>query len=194
MSNLLMIYASTDGHTKKIAERIAQFAKSQNRSVELVDARRLTREPNPKEHDAVMVAASVHMSGYQSAIQWWVRKHAKALNAKTTAFISVCLGVLERKPEVDADEERILKRFLRKCGWHPTVTKIVAGAIPYTRYNFLKKFVMKRIAQRTNGGTDTSRDYEYTDWVALQEFTKDFLMRESLFELSAPLVAETESA
>jgi menaquinone-dependent protoporphyrinogen oxidase len=29
---------------------------------------------------------------------------------------------------------------------------------------------MKRIAKHAGGSTDTSRDHEYTDWVALEQF------------------------
>ena len=36
------------------------------------------------------------------------------------------------------------------------------------------KLVMKRIAKKEGADTDTSRDYEYTDWDAVAEFAKDF--------------------
>jgi len=33
---------------------------------------------------------------------------------------------------------------------------------------------MKRITAREGGDVDTSRDYEYTDWGALDRFTSQF--------------------
>ena len=33
---------------------------------------------------------------------------------------------------------------------------------------------MKRIAAKAGGDTDTSRDYEYTDWADLQRFADRF--------------------
>jgi len=33
---------------------------------------------------------------------------------------------------------------------------------------------MKQIARKAGGDTDTSRDYEYTDWAALRGFAEDF--------------------
>jgi menaquinone-dependent protoporphyrinogen oxidase len=33
---------------------------------------------------------------------------------------------------------------------------------------------MKRIAKKSGGDTDTSRDYEYTDWAALDRFLEQF--------------------
>ena len=33
---------------------------------------------------------------------------------------------------------------------------------------------MKRIAKDATGDTDTSRDYEYTDWAEVEAFANDF--------------------
>jgi menaquinone-dependent protoporphyrinogen oxidase len=33
---------------------------------------------------------------------------------------------------------------------------------------------MKRITRKAGGDTDTSRDYEYTDWSDLRTFAEDF--------------------
>ena len=54
------------------------------------------------------------------------------------------------------------------------VTKPVAGALPYTRYNWFIRRVMKRIAAKAGGDTDTTRDYEYTDWQDLRSFAEQF--------------------
>jgi menaquinone-dependent protoporphyrinogen oxidase len=92
-----------------------------------------------------------------------------------SAFVSVCLGVLENKPETNEQIGKILNTFYKKTGWHPSATQVVAGAIPYTRYGFLKKWEMRRIASKFSGDVDTSRDYEYTDWPKLKEFTLGFV-------------------
>jgi menaquinone-dependent protoporphyrinogen oxidase len=64
--------------------------------------------------------------------------------------------------------------FLAETGWKPSVTKVVAGALPYTRYNWFIRRVMKRIAAKAGGDTDATRDYEYTDWQDLRGFTEQF--------------------
>lgn len=52
--------------------------------------------------------------------------------------------------------------------------KPVAGAVPYTRYGWLKRRIMRRLMARANGDTDTTRDYEYTDWEDLNSFARGF--------------------
>jgi menaquinone-dependent protoporphyrinogen oxidase len=49
----------------------------------------------------------------------------------------------------------------------------VAGALVYSKYSFFTKLIMKTISRRAGGPTDTSRDYEFTDWVALDRFVLD---------------------
>jgi len=44
----------------------------------------------------------------------------------------------------------------------------------YTRYGWLKRHMMKRIVAKAGGDTDTTRDFEYTDWDDLRDFTQDF--------------------
>jgi menaquinone-dependent protoporphyrinogen oxidase len=51
----------------------------------------------------------------------------------------------------------------------------VAGAVLYTQYPWLKKWMMKRIVGKAGGGTDTTRDYEYTDWNDLRRFANEFV-------------------
>ena len=102
------------------------------------------------------------------------RAHAQTLNLIPTAFLSVSLGVLEKGTSARQELLRIMRRFLDRCGWRPTITKMVAGALLYTRYNWLKRRMMKRIVAKAGGDTDTTRDYEYTDWNDLRTFCRDF--------------------
>ena len=174
MSRVLVVYGTTDGHTQKVADRIAKAIQEQGSSVDLINAKEISPTRVPERYDAVIVAASVHVGGYQPAVKRWVHLHATTLNGMRSAFVSVCLGVLESNPQAKAKLEDILQVFGTNTGWRPATTQLVAGAIPYTRYGFFKKWIMKRIARKAGGGTDTSRDYDYTDWVALERFAYDF--------------------
>jgi menaquinone-dependent protoporphyrinogen oxidase len=116
----------------------------------------------------------VHARGYQRSVRRWVHAHARALDARPTAFVSVSLGVLQSDPKVQQEVAEIPRRFAAAAGWHPTVIKAVAGALPYTRYHWLTRWLMKRIVAKAGGDTDTSRDYEYTDWADVRAFAREF--------------------
>ena len=174
MSRILFLFGTTDGQTAKIVAAAADALRSEGESVEVVEARLEAPGPRPEDYQAVLVAASVHAGGYQRAVFRWVRDHADALNRIPTAFLTVCLAVLEDNPRSQKELAGIVQRFLVKTGWRPQLRKYVAGALLYTKYGWFKKFIMKRIATKTGGGTDTSRDYVYTDWDDLRATVRAF--------------------
>lgn len=177
MPRILILYGTTDGQTAKIAAALAETLQVEGALVDVVDAGARVPPPRADAYGAVIVAASVHASGYQAPVRRWVAANAAALRDRPAAFVSVCLGVLQHDPAVDAELQAILRRFVAATGWQPAETKIVAGALRYTRYNWLKRFVMRRIAAKAHGDTDTTRDHEYTDWIDLKGFARDFLWR-----------------
>jgi menaquinone-dependent protoporphyrinogen oxidase len=172
MPRILVVYGTTDGHTAKVAGAISETL---HRTGAVVDVHTADDPaPAPDGYDAIVVAASVHAGHYQKPVEKWVRAHAAALSRKPAAFVSVCLGVLQHDEQVQRDLQAILDRFLQATGWRPTVVKFVAGALPYTHYGWLRRLVMRRIVAKAGGDTDTSRDFEYTDWNDLRHFAVDF--------------------
>jgi menaquinone-dependent protoporphyrinogen oxidase len=172
MARILVIYGTTDGQTAKIAAALGRDLRSHGQVADVIHAGNST--PGPSDYDGVIVAASVHAGGYQRDLRRWVRRHVADLSHTPNAFVSVCLGVLQHDPAVDCDLAAIRERFVVATGWRPMTTKVVAGALPYTHYNWAKRLVLKRIVQKAGGDTDTSRDYEYTDWDDLRTFARTF--------------------
>jgi menaquinone-dependent protoporphyrinogen oxidase len=173
MPRILIVFGTTDGHTAKIASALGDEMRT--RGVDVVVREPYRLEPAPDTFDAVVVAASVHGGRYQSGVTAWVQGHVAALNRRPSAFVSVSLGILQHEPEVQAELRSILDRFLQGTGWNPTRTFGVAGALLYTQYWWLKRWMMRRIAAKAGGDTDTTRDYIYTDWPALRAFAGEFV-------------------
>jgi menaquinone-dependent protoporphyrinogen oxidase len=174
MSRILVLYGTTDGQTQKIANALGETLRADGCHVDVMNAGR-TPEVSPRGFDAIIVAASLHAGGYQRSIKRWTRVNSVELNRKPTAFVSVCLGVLEKNPATHRDLNRIMSQFLDASGWRPGFKKMVAGALPYTKYNFIKRWLMHWIVASGHAGdTDTSRDYEYTDWADLKAFAHQF--------------------
>jgi menaquinone-dependent protoporphyrinogen oxidase len=175
MSRILVLYGTTDGHTAKIAARLGETFREAGCDVTVAHAGSVVTAAWPERYDGVVVAASVHIGSYQRPVRRWVEAHAEQLSRMPSAFLSVCLGILEHRPEVDRELQDMMQRFLRRTGWRPTVVKPVAGAVPYTRYGWFKKWMMRRMVAKVSGDTDTTRDYEYTDWEDLRTFAQDLL-------------------
>jgi menaquinone-dependent protoporphyrinogen oxidase len=175
MARILVLYGTTERHTEKVAGSLGQTLTARGFDVDLVEAG--SRDPAPSGYDGIIVAASIHAGRFQKAVGRWIRAHREEFGATPTAFIAVCLAVASKRPEAVAEIDAIVARFLRDAGWTPAMTKAVAGALLYTHYNFFIRWMMRRIAAKEGGDTDTSRDYEYTDWNDLREFGDAFSRR-----------------
>jgi menaquinone-dependent protoporphyrinogen oxidase len=171
---MLVIYGTTEGQTAKVAGALAATFRKYGVSVDLAEAGPAW-DPDPEDYSAVVVAASVHAGSYQRPLRRWVRSHAKALQGRPTAFVSVCLAIVKPTPGVIRDLSAIMGRFFNATGWTPKETKSVAGALPYSKYGWLKRRFMRRIVAKANGDTDMTRDYEYTDWDDLRAFAQRFV-------------------
>jgi menaquinone-dependent protoporphyrinogen oxidase len=174
MIRILIVYGTTYGHTGKIAEALATTFRHRGALADIVQAARGEDEIDPDAYAAVVIAASVRAGHFQQPVQEWVRANAGWLGDRPTAFVSVCLGVLQHDAKVDADIAAMMDRFCEATHWTPTTRKVVAGALLYTHYSWLTRWIMRRIAAKAHGDTDTSRDFEYTDWKDLETFADLF--------------------
>jgi menaquinone-dependent protoporphyrinogen oxidase len=180
-----VFYATREGHTRKIAERIAADLRNRGALVDLVDVRE-AGDPDWSRYSTACLAASVHIGHHEPEMVAFASKHRETLTRKDAAFVSVTLSEAGaedmRRSEKDrvraaGDAQRMIDVFVRETGWHPEHALAVAGALTYSKYNFLVRFLMKQIARRAGAPTDTSRDYEFTNWPSLDRFVDDFAAR-----------------
>lgn len=179
MSRLLVVYGTTDGQTARIADFLGAEFRALGVPTDVVRAG--ADAPGPGGYDGVVVAASVHVGGFQRPVMRWVRAHATELQRRRTAFLVVCLGVLERNPATDAELRRLAERVTVRTGWVPGETQFVAGALHWSRYGLFRTWALRRIVGKAGGNTDTSRDVEYTDWKELRRFAGHFAARSGVY-------------
>ncbi|HZU81504.1 MAG TPA: flavodoxin domain-containing protein [Polyangiaceae bacterium] len=175
MSNVIVVYASREGQTEKIARRIASVVQQHGHAVALFDAEHPTPGIDLARFDVAFVGAPIHAGGYPRSVARFVRSHRSSLPRIPAAFFSVGLAVASRTSDGRAQTMPLVESFLRKTQWRPRRVELVAGALPYSKYNPFIRFIMKRIAAKEGGDTDTTHDHEYTDWGAVDRFALDFV-------------------
>jgi menaquinone-dependent protoporphyrinogen oxidase len=167
MSAMLVIYATTEGQTRKIAEFAAARLRQRGHTVDLADAAETRDAYEVSRFSAVLVAASLHMGKYQAQARRFAHTHAAALAKLQTMFLSVSLSAAETNPADREGLDDCVAQFIAETGWRPGRIEHVAGSFRYTEYDFFKRWMMKRIAKEHDAPVDTSRDWELTDWDAL---------------------------
>lgn len=173
MAKIYIPYGSIEGQTAHIAEYIADVIRAHGHQAETVDLKHNTGRL-PDGQDGVIVAASVHMGKHEGFVADFVRENRTELDQVPSALVSVSLAA--HGDEANAESQ--VKQFEEETGWHPRHVAMFGGALLYTRYNFLKRQLMKRIVKdKGSQDLDTSRDYIYTEWDGVKHFTEDFLAR-----------------
>jgi menaquinone-dependent protoporphyrinogen oxidase len=170
---ILVIYGTTEGHTRKIAETMATQLRERLHRVDLFDAATAPADIDVAAYDAVMIAASVHQRAHQAAVVRFVVANRETLQSRPGAFVSVSLAAVMRDASEDA--QGYVDSFLDETGWKPLRTLLLGGALLYPEYDFLKRQVMRLIVWRAGGPTNTHQDYDYTDWAELTSFVDEFL-------------------
>jgi menaquinone-dependent protoporphyrinogen oxidase len=169
MSNILVVYGSTYGQTERIAHRIAGILRDAGHGVDVHKGDKLPDALSLGRYDGFLVAASVLRGQYQKYIRDFTRRYAAVLNGARSAFVSVCGAAGGDPPEAQG----YIDALLRETAWRPTVTRSFTGAVAYTRYGWLLRLVLKSISRRKGLPTDTSRDWDFTEWDEVERFAHE---------------------
>lgn len=168
MSEVLIAYSTTDGHTATIATRLRQVIEQHDQQVTVVC---IDDQPSIEvsRFDKVVVGASIRYGKHSKAVYRFVEQHREALESRPNAFCSV--NVVARKPEKrTAQTNPYLRKFLNEIDWKPQEVAIFAGRIDYPRYGFFDRQMIRLIMWMTKGPTDPRSVTEFTDWEQVDEF------------------------
>tara|TARA_Y100001960_G_C14553349_1_gene766920 strand:+ start:256 stop:780 length:525 start_codon:yes stop_codon:yes gene_type:complete len=170
MSNSLIIYSSTDGHTKTICKQIANFLNNgvTTKIISLNEATKI----DLTEFNKIIIGASIRYGKHSKKLYKFIELNKNILDQKKSIFFSV--NVVARKPEKSTpDTNPYIKKFLKISKWRPKKIGVFAGKVDYPNYGFFDKYVIKLIMFITKGPTDTSISYEFTNWQKVQEFSQE---------------------
>ena len=175
MPSVLILYATREGQTKKVAATLSKHMEQAGCTIHLADARdaSATDKLDLDHYDLLVFGASMHAGGLERELVRFVNRHADEIHRKPNSFFLVLLSAATKEPDVRAvsladARQKIDKQFNMKFA----DTEMIAGALKYSKYPRPLKWIMQRIAKQAGEATDTSRDYEYTDWRQVEEYAQ----------------------
>jgi menaquinone-dependent protoporphyrinogen oxidase len=166
MSKVLVLYASHFGQTRTIAMKIAEQLRARGAETDVFDARFQT--PAPTGYDAAVIGSRIEVGRHANVIVDYIRSNREVLERMPTAFFSVSMAAAS--PTAGPDPSGHIAAFCDQVDWKPSVAVALAGALPYRKYNWLMRFIMKRISKAAGHTTDTTKNHEFTDWAAVTAF------------------------
>jgi menaquinone-dependent protoporphyrinogen oxidase len=175
MAKFLLVYGSDHGQTAKIAKHIAKIVRDKGHTVVLVPGNELPAGFSLDEFAGVIIGASIHTAKHQKYIVDFVKANLATLQTKPAAFFSVSISAASSNNRLKSIANDYLVKFVRETGWRPAKTGLLAGALLYTKYSLIQKYLLRFVTRNSVGATDVNRDYEYTDWEAVTKFAESYL-------------------
>jgi menaquinone-dependent protoporphyrinogen oxidase len=165
MTKILISYGTTEGHTARIAEYLADDIRGRGHVADAVNLRR-AQDGLLDGYDAVILGGSIHMGKHGDSVRDFVLKNRVALERLPSAFFSVSLAAHGDM----ANAQAYVENFEQETGWRPAQVGLFSGALLYRQYGFFKRLMMKKIVSSKPGGLSTDRDQ-------VKRFADDFLKR-----------------
>ena len=170
MAAVLIVSSSTDGHTRKICERLRALIEAHGHQVTLVPIEDASAA-DLGFFDKIVVGASVRYGRHSPRVLAFANDHARALDARPNAFFSV--NIVARKAHKNRPESNpYLRKFLRQVRWRPKLLEVFAGKLDYPRYGVADRIVIRFIMWITGGPTDPATVVEFTDWHRVEAFAR----------------------
>ena len=195
MCEVPVFYATTEGQTRRIAERLAEQLRKHGLDAQAIavvsdDAQRV----DWNRVRGVAVGASVHVQGHQKEAIAFAKQYHAQLSMVPSLFFSVCLAAASKNPSEVEAAQKIAEGFGRKSGWQPARIVAVAGRLAYTQYNWLMRRIMRRIAVKEGGSADMTRDHNYTDWEQVERLGNELAYEVRRREIFPPAVAKSPAS
>jgi menaquinone-dependent protoporphyrinogen oxidase len=177
--NAVVFYATREGQAERVATRVVCDLRSHFIDVDLVDVNDVKAGIDWAKYQRAFVIASVHAGHHEKEMIAFVKQFRTELSRLQAPFLSLTLSQagaellsnsLVVRETARGDALKMIDDFTRDTGWRPSRVLPVAGALMYTKYNVLVKWLMKRIAHKAGFDGPTSRDYEFTNWPAVDRF------------------------
>jgi menaquinone-dependent protoporphyrinogen oxidase len=174
MKPILITYATREGHTKRVAEYLADRIRSGALPITLLGVRELQDRFSLDQYSAAVLAASVHVGKHEREAIDFVKHYRADLDEMLTAFISGA----SREPVHNTNEQAP-----RAAPKRPQTFRKNHGRVSgrnAVASNFVLRFIMKQIARCAGASTDTSRDHVFTQWRDLDDLATRLVDRLSV--------------
>lgn len=166
-NRVLIVYSSRYGQTERIARRIARGLATSRIGADVIETR--DRIPGVLTHyEAVILAGPVYFSKHPRRLVRFALRHRAELSRVRTLFVSVSAAAVSEAGRKRASE--MVEEFRIETDLHFDDVFLIGGGAPYTKYNWFVKKLMLSIARKHGRTVDPTRDYDNTDWTAVDEW------------------------
>jgi menaquinone-dependent protoporphyrinogen oxidase len=168
MSKILIVFSTTDGHTRDICLKLKTVAECDLHQVTIIPVAE-SDAVDLHSFDKIVIGASIRYGKHNPLVADFINRNKQILEGKPNAFFSV--NVVARKPDKNRPETNpYLKKFLRQITLRPQHLGVFAGMINYSLYGPIDRNMIRFIMWITSGPTDLNTVIDFTDWQQVEDF------------------------
>jgi menaquinone-dependent protoporphyrinogen oxidase len=163
----VILYASVDGQTLKICNKLRDVFKQNKQTISLFSINNFNDAVT--NYDKLIIGASIRYGVHNKKVIDFINRNKKELDTIKTAFFSVNLVARKAEKSTPATNPYVIK-FFKSIDWTPNIVEVFAGKLDYKKYPFFDRIMIQFIMWMTKGPTNTSTEIEYTNWDKVTAF------------------------
>ena len=168
-----LYYATRDGQSRRIAERIAGRVAATGLEARLADLAEAL--PAPRElagRTPVVLVAAVRYGRHLPEARRFLAVY-RAL-AAPPPLVLLSVNLTARKPGKDGPERNpYLRKLIRRHRLRPVLARAIAGRLDYPRYDWFDREAIRLIMVITGGPTDPRASVEFTAWSQVDDIATE---------------------
>jgi len=174
--NVLIIYATIEGQTGKIAKFAENLVREAGHDVRIIDSQEKVSDVDFEGTDSVILAAPVHERRHPLPFEVILSAHGEELKKRRTLMLSISLSAAF--PEGLEDAQDYLTEMKMRAEFAPDEELLVAGAVRTSKYDFFASQIVRHVVLRGRDFDPDAGEHEFTDWDKLTSKLSEFLTAE----------------
>ncbi|MGI9389313.1 MAG: flavodoxin domain-containing protein [Boseongicola sp.] len=171
--NVLIIYATIEGQTGKIAKFAENLVRDAGHEVRAINSQEKVSDVDFEGIEGVILAAPVHERRHPLPFEVVLSAHHDELAKRRTLLLSVSLSAAF--PEGLEEANEYLVEMKMRAGFDPDEELLVAGAIRTEKYDYFASQIVRHVVLRGRNFDPNAGAHEFTNWDELSSKIGSFL-------------------
>lgn len=167
-----LLYASHDGHTERIALRLATEWRARGLLYSLYNLNDTEADPFLwPEPSTIVILSPIRYGFHLPVIETFLEENKDYLEEQRLVMVSVNLTA--RKSNKSSPRNNpYFKKWVQKHGLKPALGAVLAGRLTYSLYKPWEQVMIRFIMAITGGPTNLDTDIDYTPWLMVDALAR----------------------
>ncbi|CAB4904139.1 unannotated protein [freshwater metagenome] len=171
---VLVVYTTTHGHTRHIAEHVVAAATAEGHRARGV-ATHEADAADPARADALVVVVPVHHGQHDGETMAWLSRERALVDRIPSLVLSVSIAGAGTDDASRAEARTLLAELVLRSNVTPSISASIGGAVDHDGIPLFARAGRRDEAERHGLPADAEHDTVLTDWGALDVLEHRFL-------------------